>query len=111
LNEPSAIDFASRNSYSGGMDASTQIAVILQDFLTAEQAAKRLRITLRAVQTACARGQLPGAVQLGREWRIPQAAVSDRLRTFGRGPIPQKRRKNRPAKSKSSNDLRDSIKN
>lgn len=83
------------------MDAQSKIAALLKDFLSVEQAAAELGIKPRAVQTACQRGQLPGAIQLGREWRIPPTAVAARKKTFGVGQIPQKLRPNR----KAANDL------
>jgi excisionase family DNA binding protein len=91
------------------MDAS-QITAALAGYLTAAEASARLKITLRAVQTACQRGQLPGAILLGREWRIPPAAVDFRLSEFGKGQIPQKMRPNPGRKPKAEKDLRKSRK-
>ncbi|MCI0359619.1 MAG: helix-turn-helix domain-containing protein [Planctomycetaceae bacterium] len=68
------------------MDATT-IREVLKSYATAAQAAKKLRIGIRAVQTACERGHLPGAVLIGREWRIPQAAILARIAVHGRGKI------------------------
>jgi excisionase family DNA binding protein len=81
------------------MDAQSQIAALLKDFLTVAQAAKLLGIKPRAVQTACAKGQLPGAIPFGREWKIPRSAIAARKKLYGSGPIPQaERRNNKPAK-------------
>lgn len=74
------------------MDTHSRITHSLADYLTVAEAARKLKIGTRAVQTACARGLLPGAFRLGRSWFIPPSAVEDRKKQYGRGPIPQKKR-------------------
>lgn len=72
---------------------------LLTDYMTSQEAAKKLKITLRAVQTACQKGQLPGAVQVGRSWFIPKTSIAARIKAYGRGQIPQKKRENNAPKN------------
>lgn len=85
------------------MDAK-KIDKLLAGYLTVAQAAERLGIGVRAVQTLCNPGDdqppiLSGAIQIGRDWRIPPAAIDARLKSFGKGPIPQSKRPNPRRKS------------
>lgn len=56
--------------------------VPLQDirFLTAKETAARLRVSPMTVRRLCHAGELD-AVQVEREWRIPEQAVVEYLRT------------------------------
>jgi len=60
--------------------STAEITTAIADMLTAQEAAKRLDRTPRLVQNLCARGAFPGAVRIGRDWRIPKAAVTARKR-------------------------------
>lgn len=59
-----------------------QAHVPLQDikFLTAKETAARLRVSTMTVYRLCHRGGLD-AIQVQREWRIPERAVDEYLRT------------------------------
>jgi hypothetical protein len=69
-----------------------KINSLLRNYLTASEAASQLGIGIRAVQTACKCGLLPGSIQLARDWRIPPATIANRKKKYGVGPIPQKMR-------------------
>jgi len=43
------------------------------DWITPQQAAEKWGITDRRVQALCAKGQVAGAVRLGRGWLIPES--------------------------------------
>lgn len=77
---------------------------LLKDFLTVAEAAERLKITPRMVQTAAKK--IEGALPAGFARRIPRAWVESRLKIYGTGPIPQKVRPNRQPKTSTTKDLR-----
>jgi excisionase family DNA binding protein len=88
LTPTARVDSRAAHVYDEGMD-STNIAEILKDFLTVAEAAKRLGKTERLVQSLCKRGALPGAIQLGRDWRIPPAAVAARKKMAAKNRLPK----------------------
>ena len=45
-------------------------------FQTAKEAADRLGVTIRAVQKWAKEGKLDGAKKVGRDWMIPEEAIS-----------------------------------
>ena len=45
------------------------------EFISASEAARRWRVTPRAVQLMCSRGRIPGAERSGRTWLVPAGAV------------------------------------
>lgn len=47
----------------------------MQEYLTPDEIAERFRIHPRTVRRLCKRGDLRGAVKVGRQWRIPADAV------------------------------------
>ncbi|MEO0559411.1 MAG: helix-turn-helix domain-containing protein [Bacteroidota bacterium] len=47
----------------------------MSDLLTPKQAADRLKVHVRTIRRLCHRGELAGAFQVGRQWRIPVSAI------------------------------------
>lgn len=47
-------------------------------FLMVSQAAEKWNISERRIRTLCSQGKIPGAMQIGRGWRIPLDAVKPR---------------------------------
>ena len=47
-------------------------------FLTASQVAEKWNISERRIRVLCSQGKIPGAMQIGRGWRIPLDAVKPR---------------------------------
>lgn len=47
----------------------------MSDLLTPKQAADRLQVHVRTIRRLCHSGDLAGAFQVGRQWRIPARAV------------------------------------
>lgn len=45
------------------------------EFISVSEAARRWRVTPRAVQLMCSRGRIPGAERSGRTWLVPAGAV------------------------------------
>ena len=62
----------------------------MPDFFTPEEIADRFRVHARTVRRLCVRGELRGAVKVGRQWRIPASAVSAAFGTAGaeHAPVP-----------------------
>jgi len=58
------------------------------EFLTVEEVAKLLRISVRTVQRLLKGGELPG-VRIGRQWRIPRAELMARLGLSGQLMFPE----------------------
>jgi len=65
-----------------------------ETFLTIPEAARLLRVAERTVYTLARRGDLPGAVKVGNQWRIDRETLMDwarrqgqesRIRTGGSG--------------------------
>jgi excisionase family DNA binding protein len=52
----------------------------MNELLTANEAADRLRISRRLLYQLLAEGKLPG-VKVGREWRVSRAALDEAVRT------------------------------
>jgi len=44
---------------------------VLEDFITASEAADRLSVSVRRIQVLCKDGRIPGAKQFGRAWMVP----------------------------------------
>ncbi len=63
-------------------------------FQTAKEAADRLGVTIRAIQKWAKEGKLDGAKKVGRDWMIPEEAISALL--------PQEQIKSAPAEEKTS---------
>lgn len=53
------------------------------EFLTVEEVAELLRVSVRTVQRLLAEGKLPG-VRVGRQWRIPRAELVAHLKAPAR---------------------------
>lgn len=56
-----------------------------ETFLTIPEAARLLRVAERTVYTLARRGDLPGAVKVGNQWRIDRETLMDWARQQGRG--------------------------
>jgi excisionase family DNA binding protein len=41
------------------------------DYLTAEEVARHFRVSSETIRKLCKDGKIPGARQIGRQWRIP----------------------------------------
>jgi len=52
-------------------------------FLTIDETAEVWRVSRSAVKTRLAKGEVPGAKRIGRQWRIPREAV------YGADPVTQ----------------------
>jgi excisionase family DNA binding protein len=48
----------------------------MSEYLTPKETADRLRVTTRTVRNLIDRGEIVGAVKVGRQWRIPAASVA-----------------------------------
>jgi hypothetical protein len=59
---------------------------MINDYYTIKEAAKEWGLTERWVRTLCSQNRIPGAVQFGRVWAIPQNAERpvDRRITTGK---------------------------
>jgi excisionase family DNA binding protein len=44
-------------------------------FYTVEEVARYLQLKVRTVQHLASKGEIPGAVQVGRQWRFERAAL------------------------------------
>ena len=60
------------------------------DALTPEQVGERLGVTARRVQVLCSQGKLLGAIKIGRDWFIPEAA----LKSYTPGKVGRPQREN-----------------
>jgi len=56
-----------------------------ETFLTIPEAARLLRVAERTVYTLARRGDLPGAVKVGNQWRIDRESLMEWVRGQGRG--------------------------
>ena len=56
-----------------------------ETFLTIPEAARLLRVAERTVYTLARRGDLPGAVKVGNQWRIDRETLMNWVRRQGRG--------------------------
>lgn len=56
----------------------------MSEMLTPKETADHLRVTPRTVRNLIDRGEIAGAVKVGRQWRIPAAAVAAVLQTPAR---------------------------
>ena len=54
-----------------------------ETFLTIPEAARLLRVAERTVYTLARRGELPGAVKVGNQWRIDRQTLMDWVRRQG----------------------------
>ncbi len=54
-----------------------------ETFLTIPEAARLLRVAERTVYTLARRGDLPGAVKVGNQWRIDRETLMDWVRRQG----------------------------
>jgi excisionase family DNA binding protein len=60
-------------------DLDRELARRLGTWFTPAQVADRLQLPRRTVTDLCKRGNFPGARKFGRTWRIPAAAVTDKV--------------------------------
>ena len=69
--------------------STAELQTALADTVTVQQAAAQLKRTPRLIQNLCKRGAFKGAFQIGRDWRIPKAAVTARKRRQAGGKLPK----------------------
>jgi excisionase family DNA binding protein len=55
---------------------------------TLEEAARWLRLTVKTVRLLCAEGRIPGAVKLGKAWRLSRAGLEALFSVDGPAPSP-----------------------
>jgi excisionase family DNA binding protein len=56
------------------------------DFLTSQEVASKLRLTVRGVNKMAARGGLPGAFKIGRLWRFDRYQLAGYIKAKQRRP-------------------------
>jgi excisionase family DNA binding protein len=64
-----------------GIPMSTEMP--LREVMTPAEAATIFQLPVKTVVALCARGDVPGAVKMGRRWRIPATAINDFFRKRG----------------------------
>ena len=47
------------------------------DYYTAEEVARHFRVSPETIRRLCKEGKIPGARQIGRQWRIPTKFLDD----------------------------------
>ncbi|MFL5625946.1 MAG: helix-turn-helix domain-containing protein [Ktedonobacteraceae bacterium] len=53
------------------------VYIMQSDYLTAEEVAKHFRVSPETIRRLCKDGKIPGARQIGRQWRIPAKFLED----------------------------------
>lgn len=76
LDQVEGVPSSRRDALQDELDAvQAELARLSKRYLTAKEVAEILHVHYRTVRRMCDRGELRGAIRVGRDWRIPPSAL------------------------------------